>query len=348
MTHISRRSFLAATAGLAAAPAFGQSGASKRRYRDHRRRRGRDRRRPPHRGGRQAPGHLWRPPAAPAGAVSPIPAFSACPSISARTGSTCRRSIRSRNSRLPPGSMSTRRRGDSGCGSAAATRAKASLRISWPRSCAAIARSRMPRAARSTCPACRRCRRILLDLQAAVEFFLGPWGCGKDLREISAMDFAKSAERDIDAFCRQGFGTLLMKLARRPARGIVGAGHANRHIGRDRRRRYCLRQGPHQRPRRDRHGVDQCADQRQDQVHPRSAQAPARCLRQALARQLRPDHSRIARQSARPAARRPDVRESEHPIAPPRCSPMSAVRLWRSSMSAENSAAILPRAGRAR
>jgi len=51
------------------------------------------------------------------------------------------------------------------------------------------------------------------DLQATVEFFLGPWGCGKELREISAMDFAKSAERDIDAFCRQGFGTLLMKLA---------------------------------------------------------------------------------------------------------------------------------------
>jgi monoamine oxidase len=51
------------------------------------------------------------------------------------------------------------------------------------------------------------------DLQAIVEFFLGPFGCGKDLREISAMDFAKSAERDIDAFCRQGFGALLTKLA---------------------------------------------------------------------------------------------------------------------------------------
>jgi len=50
------------------------------------------------------------------------------------------------------------------------------------------------------------------DLQPVVEFFLGPFGCGKDLRNISAMDFAKSAERDIDAFCRQGFGTLLMKL----------------------------------------------------------------------------------------------------------------------------------------
>lgn len=51
------------------------------------------------------------------------------------------------------------------------------------------------------------------DLQPVVEFFLGPFGCGKDLRDISTMDFAKSAERDIDAFCRQGFGTLLMKLA---------------------------------------------------------------------------------------------------------------------------------------
>jgi monoamine oxidase len=53
----------------------------------------------------------------------------------------------------------------------------------------------------------------LLDLQATVEFYLGPFGCGKDLRDISAMDFAKSLERDVDAFCRQGFGTLLMKLA---------------------------------------------------------------------------------------------------------------------------------------
>lgn len=50
------------------------------------------------------------------------------------------------------------------------------------------------------------------DLRPVVEFFLGPFGCGKDLRDISAMDFAKSAERDVDAFCRQGFGTLLMNL----------------------------------------------------------------------------------------------------------------------------------------
>jgi monoamine oxidase len=45
-----------------------------------------------------------------------------------------------------------------------------------------------------------------------IEFVLGPFGCGKDLAEVSAMDFARSAERDIDAFCRQGFGALIAKL----------------------------------------------------------------------------------------------------------------------------------------
>ncbi len=50
------------------------------------------------------------------------------------------------------------------------------------------------------------------DWRPSVEFVLGPFGCAKDLTEISAMDFARSAERDVDAFCRQGFGTLLAKL----------------------------------------------------------------------------------------------------------------------------------------
>ena len=52
----------------------------------------------------------------------------------------------------------------------------------------------------------------LRDWRPTVEFVLGPYGCGKDLREISAYDFARSAERDVDAFCRQGFGALLGKL----------------------------------------------------------------------------------------------------------------------------------------
>ena len=53
----------------------------------------------------------------------------------------------------------------------------------------------------------------LLDWRPTIEFVLGPYGCGKDLAEISAMDFARSGERDTDAFCRQGLGALLAKLA---------------------------------------------------------------------------------------------------------------------------------------
>jgi len=51
------------------------------------------------------------------------------------------------------------------------------------------------------------------EWRSTIEFFLGPFGCGKDLSDVSAADFARSSERDIDAFCRQGFGTLLAKLA---------------------------------------------------------------------------------------------------------------------------------------
>ena len=50
------------------------------------------------------------------------------------------------------------------------------------------------------------------DWRPTVEFVLGPYGATKDLAEISAMDFARWAERDPSAFCRQGFGALLAKL----------------------------------------------------------------------------------------------------------------------------------------
>jgi monoamine oxidase len=49
--------------------------------------------------------------------------------------------------------------------------------------------------------------------RSTIEFVLGPFGCGKDLAEVSALDFARSLERNIDALCRQGFGALLAKLA---------------------------------------------------------------------------------------------------------------------------------------
>ena len=51
------------------------------------------------------------------------------------------------------------------------------------------------------------------DWAPTMDFVLGEFNYGKSLSEISAMDFAKSAERDSAAFCRQGIGTLLAKLA---------------------------------------------------------------------------------------------------------------------------------------
>jgi monoamine oxidase len=51
------------------------------------------------------------------------------------------------------------------------------------------------------------------DWLPSVEFYLGPFSCGKDFAELSVADFLRSAERDTDAFCRQGFGSLLAKLA---------------------------------------------------------------------------------------------------------------------------------------
>jgi monoamine oxidase len=69
-------------------------------------------------------------------------------------------------------------------------------------------------AARKTDVACSQALpKDLLDWQATIAFVLGPYGCAKDLSEISAIDFARSAERDVDAFCPQGFGALIAKLA---------------------------------------------------------------------------------------------------------------------------------------
>ena len=51
------------------------------------------------------------------------------------------------------------------------------------------------------------------DWRPAVEFVLGAFGCGKELTQVSAVDFAKSAERNADAFCRQGFGALIASRA---------------------------------------------------------------------------------------------------------------------------------------
>lgn len=51
------------------------------------------------------------------------------------------------------------------------------------------------------------------DWRPTVEFALGPYTCGKDLQQVSVLDFARAQEREADAFCRQGFGALLAALA---------------------------------------------------------------------------------------------------------------------------------------
>jgi hypothetical protein len=51
------------------------------------------------------------------------------------------------------------------------------------------------------------------DWKSTVEFALGPYNSGKDLNEISAMDLSHAPDRYASAFCRQGYGALLAKLA---------------------------------------------------------------------------------------------------------------------------------------
>lgn len=51
------------------------------------------------------------------------------------------------------------------------------------------------------------------DWRNSVEFVLGPYSVGKALSEMSAADFARAPERNTDAFCREGYGALLARLA---------------------------------------------------------------------------------------------------------------------------------------
>ncbi|MCC6777235.1 MAG: FAD-dependent oxidoreductase [Hyphomicrobiales bacterium] len=51
------------------------------------------------------------------------------------------------------------------------------------------------------------------EWRPTIEFALGPYGCGKDLAEVSTADLSRSPGRDNSRFCREGFGTLLSRLA---------------------------------------------------------------------------------------------------------------------------------------
>ncbi|HLA21584.1 MAG TPA: NAD(P)/FAD-dependent oxidoreductase [Pseudolabrys sp.] len=67
--------------------------------------------------------------------------------------------------------------------------------------------------AKTDFPASRLLPKDLGDWQATVEFMYGPFATGKDLKDISAFERVRAVERDGDAFCPQGYGTLLAKLA---------------------------------------------------------------------------------------------------------------------------------------
>jgi monoamine oxidase len=67
--------------------------------------------------------------------------------------------------------------------------------------------------AKADMPASSALPKDLGDWQSTIQFMLGPYAFGKDLATVSAMDLARVAERDSDAFCRQGYGALLAKLA---------------------------------------------------------------------------------------------------------------------------------------
>lgn len=51
------------------------------------------------------------------------------------------------------------------------------------------------------------------EWRSAVEFMMGPYFCGKDLSEVSAADLARAAERDVQAYSRQGLGAVVARLA---------------------------------------------------------------------------------------------------------------------------------------
>ncbi len=51
------------------------------------------------------------------------------------------------------------------------------------------------------------------DWRSTVEFVLGPYNYAKDLVQLSSFDLARATERNAAAFCKQGFGALLAALA---------------------------------------------------------------------------------------------------------------------------------------
>ena len=115
--------------------------------------------------------------------------------------------------RRGPGSRSIRRRPASASASAGATRVKASLRIILAASVRANRAIADAVRGKGDVDCASAMPRDLGDWRSTVEFALGPYNSAKDLGEISAMDLSRAGDRDTAAFCRQGYGALLAKLA---------------------------------------------------------------------------------------------------------------------------------------
>lgn len=62
-------------------------------------------------------------------------------------------------------------------------------------------------------PVVRALPKDLGEWRPTVEFVLGPFGCGKNLEELSTQDFSRAGDRDREAYCRQGLGAVVAKLA---------------------------------------------------------------------------------------------------------------------------------------
>jgi monoamine oxidase len=51
------------------------------------------------------------------------------------------------------------------------------------------------------------------EWRSTVDFMLGPYLCGRDVSDLSAADVARAGERDVQAYCKQGLGAAVAKLA---------------------------------------------------------------------------------------------------------------------------------------
>lgn len=67
--------------------------------------------------------------------------------------------------------------------------------------------------AKADMPAQRALPKDLGPWLPAIEFMLGPYAFGKELSAVSAFELARASERENAAFCRQGYGAVLARLA---------------------------------------------------------------------------------------------------------------------------------------